>query len=302
MGVEVTISLPVRNGQGTLDLALASLRAQTFVNWELLILDDGSQDRTVRIASEAARQDERVRFFHDGQWLGVETRLNQAVRLARAPLFARMDADDIAYPTRLERQVEFLTSNQDIDLVGSPMLVFGADEMPLGARVAPSSHDDICRRPTAGFPLFHPTWLGRTDWFRTYEYDPRAKRCEDQELLFRAYRSSRFANLPEILLGYREERLRLGPILSGRAHFARRVADHLGQDGKRISAAGAVGEQLLKGLVDTAAIGLGVERSILRHRARPLPAGESERWGQALGRVKAVAASSMTLGHVTAEG
>jgi glycosyltransferase involved in cell wall biosynthesis len=276
----VTIGLPVRDAESTLPEALASIRGQSFSDWELLVIDDGSADGTAAIVAGLSRDDGRVRLIADGEQRGLPTRLNQLLDLAQGELFARMDADDVAYPARLERQVAFLVGNPEVDLVGCSMLVFGDGGVPRGERPAPPSHDEIVARPLASFfPLFHPTWIGRTEWFRRYRYRPPARRCEDQDLLLRAHRRSRFANLPEILLGYREDRVRLGPTLLGRANWARCVWRARREESLR-GAVVTAAAQGAKGILDVAAVAFRAERYLLPHRAQPIGEVEREQWAE----------------------
>jgi hypothetical protein len=85
------------------------------------------------------------------------------------------------------------------------MAVFGREGTLLGKRSAPDTHAAICKFPHSGFFVAHPTFVGRLGWFRRFQYRESAIRCEDQDLLLRSYRFSQFGNIPEILLGYREE-------------------------------------------------------------------------------------------------
>lgn len=118
---------------------------------------------------------------------------------------ARMDADDICLPERLEKQVAFLDANPAVDLVATRAVVFGEGGQVIGLLPFVSRHDQICRQPWRGFSMPHPTWMGRVAWFRRHRYrQPEVVRAEDQELLLRAYPSSRFACLDEVLLGYRQ--------------------------------------------------------------------------------------------------
>src|SRR5688572_24039063 len=111
------------NASGTIGLALRSILTQTYQNWELIVVDDGSIDRTPEIIS--CIQDSRVRFIREpSRNRGLAARLNQCVRLARGQYIARMDADDVAYPHRLERQVQFLEAHRDIDLLGTGAVIF----------------------------------------------------------------------------------------------------------------------------------------------------------------------------------
>jgi hypothetical protein len=115
-----------------------------------------------------------------------------------------MDADDVCFPERFARQLLFLESQPQIDLVGARAVVFSESDEVMGLLPFREHHDAICARPFIGFYLAHPTWFGRSDWFRRHLYGvPEAIRAEDQELLLRAMGTSRYAALPDVLLGYR---------------------------------------------------------------------------------------------------
>jgi hypothetical protein len=120
-----------------------------------------------------------------------------------------MDADDIAYPDRLARQLVFLSNHTEVDLCGAGALVFGKRGRPLWRFSPALEHAAISRSPFRGFPLWHPLWMGHIEWFRRWRYEESAWLAQDQELLLRSYRLSRFANLPQVLLGYRRERVTL---------------------------------------------------------------------------------------------
>jgi glycosyltransferase involved in cell wall biosynthesis len=266
------------NAERTLPAALASLRAQTFADWELLVMDGASADRTGELASAAAAVDARIHVVPGGSGLGRSDRLNHLLDMAESPLLAIMDADDVAYPQRLERQVEYLLRHEEVDLVGSPLLVFGIEGRAIGKRSAPPAHAEICARPWAGFRLFQPTWLGRAEWFRTYRYSPNAVRCEDQDLLYRAYRSSVFANLGEPLLGYREERPMLRKLLRGRWYWTRLTAVRLCRERQLGAALELVGTQLAKATVDVLARAAGLDPHVSRLRVGPMSEAEAEEW------------------------
>ena len=134
------------------------------------------------------------------------------------------------------------------------------------------------RARSGSLPLFHPTWFGRADWFRRHGYRTSARRCEDQELLFRARRTSRFANLPEPLLGYREDSLPLKSVLMGRASFAGAVARSAIRTGRVGEAVASIGGQASRGLLDLLAVSTRLESRLLQHRARPAPAEAVADW------------------------
>lgn len=212
----VSVVLPARNASTTITLAIRSILSQEFQDFEFLILDDGSTDETRNIVS--LFNDRRIRFVSDGQQRGLATRLNQAVGMARGQYIARMDADDVSFPERLGRQVDFLEKHSEIDLVGCRAVVFQGEGEIVGLLPFAADHPALCANPWRNIPLPHPTWMGRADWFRRFRYRlPEVRRAEDQELLLRAYPSSRFACLADVLLAYRQ-----GPFDLSKTLVARR--------------------------------------------------------------------------------
>ena len=212
----VSVLLPCRNGARTLQLALGSMLAQTFTEFELLLLDDGSADESTAIASHF--NDSRVRVLSDGMHRGLPVRLNEGVSRARGQYIARMDADDVSFPCRLERQVAYLDRNPQIDLVGCRAVVFRDSGDIVGLLPFAPDHVALCARPWRNIPLPHPTWMGRRQWFRTHAYRlPEVRLAEDQELLLRARETSRYACLDDVLFGYRQ-----GPFRLRRTLLARR--------------------------------------------------------------------------------
>ena len=199
----VTVVLPVYNGLKTLEVAIKSILQQNYKIWELLIIDDGSIDGSLALAKSF--QDSRISVLSDGLQRGLAVRLNEGIALANGKYIARMDADDICFPERFLRQVEFLEHHPEIDLLGTRAVVFRNDGSAVGLLPYAKDHEAICARPWNNFPLAHPTWMGRREWFRKYGYRmPEFFRAEDQELLLRSHRFSRFACLPEVLLAYRQ--------------------------------------------------------------------------------------------------
>jgi len=130
--------------------------------------------------------------------------LNEAIGLARSKYFARMDQDDLCHPERFARQAAFLKSHPDIDVVGTKCITIDDSSTITGCLPIKIEHHKICRWPFAGFYFPHPSWMGKTTWFQQYGYaSPGPYFCEDQELLLRTHKRSRFHTLPEALLAYR---------------------------------------------------------------------------------------------------
>lgn len=198
----LTVAMPVFNAGVFLRLAILSVMNQTFEKWELILIDDGSTDNSVDDVADII--DSRVRIIRDGQNRGLAARLNEAIDLARGHFFARMDQDDISHPDRFSQQLQKLLSDPSLDLLGTQCLTISESNAILGVLPNPESHKDICARPWLGFYLPHPSWMGRTQWFRENRYaSPGPYCCEDQELLLRTYATSRFYVLPKMLLAYR---------------------------------------------------------------------------------------------------
>ena len=274
----VSIGMPVYGCELTIAASIRSIVKQTFTDWELIIIDDGSTDKT--LAAAARFRDPRIRMIEGGKNLGLPSRLNQAVRMSTGRYFARMDGDDIAYPERLARQVSFLQQHPEIDLLATSMSVFKDDESLIGVRPVPVSHAEICAHPWAAFPMAHPTWMGKIEWFSANPYCPEAVLMEDQELLLRTYATSTFACLDEVLLAYREESLSLRKNLAARKNFVRALWRSAASGGTYWRAARGTLAQLARATLDTAALSTGLGHKLLRHRARPVPPQEISRWSE----------------------
>lgn len=272
----VSIGMPVYNCERTLGAALRSIVKQTFQDWELLLVDDGSSDKTV--ADARGVKDPRIQVIADGLHMGIPYRRNQTIEMSRGKYFGLMDADDVSYPERLERQVRYLEEHSDVDLLGCAVLVFKGNGFVLGTRRVPLSHRDICQRPWAGFYLSQPTWIGKREWFRVHRYREGLDRSEDQDLLLRTYKTGHFANLPDILVGYREESVSLRKSFIGRYSFCRSLLREAIEHKHYLEAARGVMGQHLKGLVDVLAVTTGLNYRVLRHRALPVGEAEKKQW------------------------
>lgn len=267
----VSVVMPVRNVRETIDPAIRSIVAQTWKAWELVVLDDGSTDGTVQRLRAWSDLDDRIRVFVDGHSRGLPDRLNEGVRYSRADIVARMDGDDICYPHRLETQLEFLRDNPAIDVVGAASMVFTSDGTAQGPRCEPGNHAELTVDPLRrSIPLAHPTWMGRRSWFLRFPYDPRARRCEDWEVLLRAHPSSRYANLPDVLLGYREDRIKLRSSVESRLHQVIFMLRFGMRHRRMVSSLIASAYQLAKALRDTIAV-LAHRQDIVLARRNQIP-------------------------------
>jgi hypothetical protein len=189
-----------------------------------------------------------------------------------------MDADDICFPDRLARQVARLRQDTAIDCLGCAAVVFAGESRLVGLLPTALTHEDIVARPLRGFPLPHPTWCGRAEWFRDNPYDPRLMKTQDQELLLRAFHRSRFAALADVLVGYRQDGLDLKKMLRGRRVFVGALWRQACRAGKPLSGAVAIIVQVLKGTADIVTIGLGLGGWAQRSRLNPVPRAVQQQW------------------------
>ena len=271
----VSIGMPVLNCQKTIKSAVQSILNQSYQNWELFLIDDGSTDSTLSLVKKL--EDSRIKVIAGETTLGISARLNQAISFSNGKYFARMDGDDVAYPERFETQVNYLESHPEVDLVASKIMVFNAEGIPLGSYPLRQSHSELCSRPRAGFYTVHPTWMGKMEWFRNNLYDEKMLRSQDQVLLLRTYENSYFACISDILLGYREDSLSLKKNYLSRYEFSVALIQKTLNTQDYFWIIGVL-EQVLKGLVDTFAIITGLNYKILRHRVNPVSQAEIDRW------------------------
>jgi glycosyltransferase involved in cell wall biosynthesis len=272
----VSVIMAMRDSAGTIASAVRSIQWQTLENWELIVIDDGSSDASASIVS--AFNDSRIRLIREVTGAGLATRLNQAVALTRADYIARMDADDICFPERLERQLARLTQEPKLDLLGCGAVVFAEDARLLGELPVGLTQQEITARPFRGFPLPHPTWCGRAEWFRSNPYDAKLMKTQDQDLLLRTFRRSRFAALDDVLIGYRWDAMDLAKMLLGRRVFIGSLWRYARRSGEFLPALEGIGTHLFKSGVDIATIGLGLNRSVQRNRMKPVRPAVIAQW------------------------
>jgi len=272
----VSIIMSMRDSAATIADAVRSIELQTLKQWELIIIDDGSVDDGAAIVAGFA--DPRIRLVREAASAGLACRLNQAVALCRGEFIARMDADDVCFPERLERQVARLAADPSLDLIGCGAAVFAASHGLVGTLPVGLSHEEITARPSVGFPLPHPTWCGRAAWFRANPYDERLMKTQDQDLLLRSFAHSRFGAIEEVMLAYRQDAMSLDKLLKGRRNYAQALWRRARADGGYLRALGGVAVHLARAAVDTATLPLGLSRAMQRRRLRPVPASLLPRW------------------------
>ena len=271
----ISVVMSFRNAEKSLRRSLQSILWQTYPNWELILLDDGSQDGSADVVR--SMPDPRIRLAGDRGHLGLPKRLNQGIAMANGEYIARMDADDVAFPSRFKKQLDYLASHPEVDLLATSMMAFDDSDRPLGLLSCGESHEDICKRVWRGFPMPHPTWMGRAEWFRRHPYDEAASKAQDQILLSSARKGSRYAGLSEALVAYHYGHLSVRKSLVGRYNYVRALAGGRTPD----FLIGAVANLILF-VRDILALGAGMETSVIRARMSRLDIGVADEWDELL--------------------
>jgi len=197
----VTVLMPVHDAEAFVGAAIDSILEQTFRDFELLILDDGSTDRSVEIITE--RDDSRIRLVRNDRRMELIRTLNRGIELARGKYIARMDADDISLPERLSRQIAFLEANPDVGACGTWLVTMGDREGEIWRY--PESAGGIRCRLLFDAALAHPSVCLRRDAFVRHglRFDEAYPQAEDYQLWKLASAHFPLANLAEVLLRYR---------------------------------------------------------------------------------------------------
>ncbi|HEE5439170.1 TPA: glycosyltransferase family 2 protein [Acinetobacter baumannii] len=200
----ISIGIPFYNAENFLANAIQSVINQSFKDWELILVDDGSTDKSLDIAREFEKKDNRIKVISDGLNLKLPARLNQIITISKYDFIARMDADDIMHPDRLIDQYNYLINN-NYDLVSSSLYSIDTNNNIVGKRIINS----LVTTPSlliGNNQIAHPTILAKKSWFIRNRYDENSERAEDYELWLRTSLNEdlRIHILPQPLLYYRE--------------------------------------------------------------------------------------------------
>ncbi len=199
----VSVIMPVYNGEKFLAEAIESILEQTFSNFEFIILNDGSSDLSEKIILSYLEKDKRIKYFPSTKNKGLIFQLNKGIKNAKGKYVARMDADDISFPDRFEKQVGFLKSNPKIALLGGQCIRINTEGKKIGISNLPCSEDEINAWNIFLCPFVHPSIFVRLDIIQEYKYDEQVA-VEDYYLWSRILEKHKGRNLEEPILFYRE--------------------------------------------------------------------------------------------------
>jgi len=195
---KVTVFVPVYNRERYIAQAIESILTQTFSDFELLLLDDGSTDHSVEVMR--SYRDPRIRIVCNSENLGIAPTRNKGAQLARGEYLALLDSDDYAYPTRLAEQIAFLGQHADYAAVGSWVAIQREGRSPRKIGLLPVSSDDVRARFLFHCSVANASMMVRTAIIRDYGYNNAYAVCSDYDLWTRIVRSYKLGNLPRFLV------------------------------------------------------------------------------------------------------
>ncbi|MFQ4145385.1 glycosyltransferase family 2 protein [Chlorogloeopsis sp. ULAP02] len=197
---KISVITPVYNGEQYFDRAVPSILRQTYTNFEYIIVDDGSTDKTPDFLKELAHRDSRVRVLSPGR-LGFTRALNHAIETAQGDYIARQDFDDLSYPQRLRSQLEFLEANPKIGMVGSYYILVNDGRQERHVGMPPTEHHKLVRTMATCIPFVHSLVTFRKEaWRQAGGYPHINDGVEDLRLWLTFVKLGwQVANIPEVL-------------------------------------------------------------------------------------------------------
>lgn len=203
--VKISVVMPVYNAEAYLKDAIESILDQTFRDFELIIVDDGSTDNSYKIIKKYSENDERIIAFRNENNIGIAETRTKGTKYAKGKYIAVADADDISILTRLEKQYNYLEKHNDCGVVGGFIELFDSNTGKIiGVRKYYEDDANLRKRLFLYCPVAQPVCMIRNDVFNNLGYyNPKYPPAEDLDLWFRIGTKYKFANIQEILLKYR---------------------------------------------------------------------------------------------------
>lgn len=195
--------MPAYNAEKYISEAIESILNQTFTNFEFVIIDDCSTDKTWEIIQKYAQKDKRIIAIKNEKNLKLSATLNKGIEVCKADYIARMDADDWSYPNRLAKQYEVISKDSKIGILGGSMEVCDEDLKVLNFRKYNISDSEIRKNLFKYSPFCHPATMFKKEALLKERYNSYLDLAEDYDLYFRIGREYKFENLSDVLLKYR---------------------------------------------------------------------------------------------------
>lgn len=273
----VSVMMPCYNARESLPWALASLLAQTFEDWELVLVDDGSTDHPEEVVEQAS--DPRIRLIRLPENRGRGHARQVALDNARGEYIAMLDADDWMYPERIEREVGALQSERSLALVSAGMAIVDCDNELVGVRLIGEGTPE---GPFQGVvaPVAHAPSMYRRSFRDTVAFDTSLRMGEDQDFLLRLLRGKQYLILPEALYAYAEFGSVSAAKAAGAQRYARsRLRKHLRSEPWAASA--AIARSFAKQGAYQVAAALHMDERVIRNRSEPATAQQRAHFDRA---------------------
>jgi len=200
----ISVIMPAYNAEKYIKEAIESILNQTFKDFEFIIVDDASTDNTRKIIGTYAKKDGRIKVLYNEKNLGIVHSYNKAIKIAKGKYIAILENDDIAAPTRLEKQFVFMEANPKVGVCGTNIVLINEKGKEIGRRIRPEL-DKECRRAFFLYcPIFHTTAMIRKECFEKLGYyDDKFIYAQDLEIFMRFSIGYKLHNLQEFLGYYR---------------------------------------------------------------------------------------------------
>lgn len=200
----VSVIIPCYNAEKYVEEAVRSIMNQSYKNLEIIVTDDCSSDNTLMILETLAVEDARIKVIKNKENLKIVKSLNNMIEIAQGKYIARMDADDISLPERIEKQVNFMEENPEYGVCGTNAWIIDENGKYLSKSILPINYNDIKELIHFKNPVYHPSILGLRSIFIMYKYKIEYQHAEDYELWNRLIKNKiKITNLSSILLKYR---------------------------------------------------------------------------------------------------
>ena len=199
---ELSVILPVYNCENYISKSIESILCQTYQNFELIIVNDNSSDKSLKIIKNYIEKNQNfhIKLFNNKKNIGLAKSLNKILRLSTGKFLARMDGDDFNNNQRFEKQINFLKKNSEIGIVGSNCILLNENGKKIGQTNLPLTDEDIRAHFFFYNPINHSSIIFRKTLYTRNFYNENLKTTQDYELYLRLMPKTKFANLKECLI------------------------------------------------------------------------------------------------------
>jgi glycosyltransferase involved in cell wall biosynthesis len=200
----ISVIMPVKDAGEFVGRAVTSIVDQTYKNWEMIIVDDGSRDQTAKILKKMAKQDKRITVITNNTSRGIGACLNMTLKQARGTFIARMDGDDISLPNRFATQLAFLQKNPKVVAVGGQAQMIDGEGKIFALKHFPTDSKTLREMIMWVVPIQHPIMMARASAYKKCRYNESYKTAEDVEMFMQLLQYGEFANVSDTVYQYRK--------------------------------------------------------------------------------------------------